>query len=183
MDGKSFDQLTRSLKSRATRRSSLFLGLAALTGAGSRAPHAEAGDKKKNKNKNKNKKKKKKTCGKGERLCAATNTCVAGVGGCCSDAECPACEAKFCVEGSCQCPGNTILHNGVCGLFTQCKSTGERSTDFHGLDCCSDNSEADGNGNSFCVPGTGVCLADADCKSGPCRGFMCPELYNVVTRC
>ena len=180
MDGGTFDQLTRSLKSRAMRRSSLILGLAALTMAGSPDRQAEAGGKKKPKPK---KKKKKKMCGKGERLCAATNTCVAGVGGCCSDTECSVCEAKFCVQGTCQCYGNTILHNGVCGLFTQCKSTGERSTDFHGLDCCSDNSEADGNGNSFCVPGTGVCLADADCKSGPCRGFMCPELYNVVTRC
>jgi hypothetical protein len=31
------------------------------------------------------------------------------------------------------------------------------------------------------MPGKENCITDFDCLSGPCRGFMCPELYNSIT--
>lgn len=152
MDGTRFDQLVSHFAQPESRRGLLrILPAGALSGL-----LAVTGtDAKKRKNKKK--------CG--------------GKGRCCKTKDCNRCARELCNKGRCQCSKKFKRQNGVCGRPPQCLSVGSVCND--NFDCCSDECIQVDGPQKRCVPGTFQCITDFDCVSGPCRGFMCPELYRA----
>jgi hypothetical protein len=170
VDANRFDSVTRALQAGSPRRAALSLLLGGALGLTSLADGAA----KKGKGKGKGKGKKKKKCGNGKKLCG--NRCIAQTD-CCTDSDCNRCAREICQDGVCDCHPSLIRSNGVCGTFTGCKSAGLIVQDS--FECCSDEAFTDQeSGQTRCLPGKFECIVPLDCVSGgPCRGFMCPELY------
>lgn len=154
MDAEHFDRLIRGFGLGWPRRAMLSLPLGGvLAGLGRETVSAK-----------KKRKKKKKDCPKGKKKCG--KKCIAK-GDCCTYVDCTGCRNEDCINGTCKCNPELIMHNGMCGFFINCKGFGETCTD--GEECC-----------GSCVSGTcgksiGQCITDSDCESGPCIGFKCPE--------
>jgi hypothetical protein len=188
LDAKQFDSLTRAFSRGASRRG-VLTGLVATLLATLPLPigHGETAAKKKVKGKKK--KKKGNGCPNGQKECFSVRSFAGGIGGrrcipqnqCCDDFDCSSfnCANEFCLaDGTCGCPPGWTKHNGRCGLFPNCKSTGAVVTSP--TECCSGDTIYENNQN-LCYPGTSACLADADCLLAPiggptgtfCRGFQC----------
>jgi hypothetical protein len=179
MESNRFDSLVRALPQKESRRG-VVLGLVGgvLGGLGVRESsakhHGNGGNGGKGKGKEKG-------CGKGQRQCGkgcipTSQCCPFTLGG---TEECDPCTRQVCQEGVCACSPDFIVQNGVCGAFLNCLSTAELRTSSS--DCCSEQCVDVGNGQSWCMPGTEDCITDFDCVSGPCRGFLCLELYRSLT--
>ena len=165
MDSAAFDRLTTTLASSGTRRAmfSLVLG-GVLAGLGYETAPA--------KNK-KNNKKKGKGCPKGKKKCG--KQCISKAS-CCTYVDC-GCHAENCINGTCQCDPELIMHNGKCGYFINCLGFGEPcgSGSSSTLECCGNCVFDVDAGESRCGKSIHDCITDADCLSGPCNGFLCPE--------
>jgi hypothetical protein len=174
MDGSRVDALARALTAGRSRRGLTRL-LGGLTLGGPLALLGLAPSAAKHKG-GKGKKKHKKPACPGQQIC--NGACIP-TSACCNDYACDPCRNAYCRDGSCQCNEGEILSNGRCGVVIQCLSTGEQVNieDPNSLDCCSLLSHVeDGDPpRRLCDAGALWCLADADCVSGPCRGFACPE--------
>ena len=167
MDDRQFDALSR-------RHASRLLTGGVLAGLLAHMPIGVSLAKKKGK-------KKKKGCKPGTKLCNLTGKCIPE-SACCGDSvACDRCAAAICLGGVCDCAPGFIRSNGACGFFRDCLSAGEVVDSLS--DCCSDETVYDpGAGQRYCAAGKENCLAPNDCVSGgPCRGFMCPELYASIT--
>lgn len=185
MDGNQFDTATRSLTANAQRRGVLglllggALGLAGL--AGIEAKGKGGGGKGKGKKK---KKKKPSTCMKAAATCGGSSC---GMGDtCCAQIDCDCRQNLYCnfnnpksESGTCGCDGDDVMHNGRCGSKPTCISTGTKRGLYDPM-CCSGSQVTDNTSPAFntCLPGNLLCLSDADCTGGSCRGYKCyaPEL-------
>jgi hypothetical protein len=156
MDTNRLDSVIRNMAAAPSRRAMLSL---ALGGVLARFTAEPADAKKKNKGKSK------KGCPKGKKKCG--NKCISK-GNCCTYVDCTGCRNEDCINGTCQCNPELIMHNGMCGFFTNCKSFGETCIDHE--ECCGPSCV-----NGQCAKSIYHCLTDSDCLSGPCRGFLCPE--------
>jgi hypothetical protein len=172
MDDNQFDQIVRSLTVPSSRRTAVtgLLGsvlavLAPVTviAAGQRQGKVQSEKKRKGNGKGKGCPRGKKKCGK---------KCIPK-GNCCTYVDCTGCRAETCRNGRCQCDPELIMHNGKCGFFIDCKGFGETCTSD--VECCG-NCVFDVDANeSRCGKSIHDCIADRDCLSGPCNGFLCPE--------
>jgi hypothetical protein len=174
MDQQRFKTLVRAVAAAGSRRSIVgSVGGVALTGLLSRITGGGVAAKKKSK------KSKKKGCKSGARKCGGK--CIPK-SACCADKECDRCAREICLNGQCGCTPEFIRHNGVCGRFPNCWSSGLLVDDPD--DCCSEEAFFDdANGRYRCLPGKFECLVDLDCVSGSCKGYMCPELYHAASGC
>jgi hypothetical protein len=157
MDADHFDRLIRGFGLARPRRAMLSLSLGGvIAGLGRETAPA------------KNKGKGKKGCPKGKKKCG--KKCIAK-GECCHYYQCRRlCGNEDCINGKCQCNSELIMHNGMCGYFIDCKGFGETCTSH--AECC--GSCVSGQ----CGKSIYHCIADGDCESGPCRGFLCPEAWE-----
>ena len=177
VDANRFDDVARSLQREAPRRGALGLllgGALALTGI------AETVAKGKGKGK---KKKKKDVCEKTSKACKGN----CGMGqACCHHLDCSSCQELWCngteggkKAGVCGCDAPDVLHNGRCGTKPDCIPAGQKRGFYDKL-CCSGSEVTDINdpANGTCLPGDLLCLSNADCTGGSCRGYKCyaPEL-------
>lgn len=170
MDDNQFDQLVRSWTTPSSRRtalSGLVIGVLAVAApervSEAARRHPEVHGEKKRKGKGKG-------CPRGKRKCG--KKCIPK-GNCCTYVDCTGCRAEACINGRCKCDPELNLHNGKCGVFTNCLSYGETCTSS--AECCG-NCVFDVDANeSQCGKSINDCIADVDCLSGPCIGFLCPE--------
>ncbi|MFT4036822.1 MAG: hypothetical protein QM692_01480 [Thermomicrobiales bacterium] len=186
MDPANFDDLTRRLTGRRSRRRAIPMLTSGLLGVASLSQFGETQAKRK-------KPKKVTLCLNGQtqtvpkkkrggllKQGATVGACAqGGGGGCGSEPACDACKRETCQNGACGCPaGMTRDANGICGEALNCAGTGGNVA--IAPHCCS-NATAPFPGQPgrlMCVPGVERCLANADCKNGgKCLGGMCPELY------
>jgi hypothetical protein len=155
------------------------LGLASLAEA------LGKGGKGKGKGKKKKKKKKKRTtCMKAAATCLGSRC---GVGQtCCSQIDCDCRQNLYCnyasakaKSGTCGCDGDDVMHNGRCGSKPVCIPAGQRR-EFYDPMCCSGSEVTDITSPAYgtCLPGNLLCLSNADCTGGACRGYKCyaPEI-------
>lgn len=172
-----FDSAVRAFLSAPSRRHALrfFAGLtfAGLLPIGPLSGGAKGAQKGKGKGKKKGRGKKK-GCPNGKKRCG--DTCVANES-CCYRHDCErlrGCRNEDCINGTCQCSPELVMHNGVCGFLIPCKSFGETCTSRN--ECCGSSCRDDGFGQLRCLGKSMYqCMADIDCANGPCRGFLCPE--------
>jgi hypothetical protein len=176
MDDNQFDQIVRTLTIPSSRRTaasgllgSVLAALAPVTAAAADQRQDKVQNEKKGKGKGKGK-----GCPKGKQKCG--KKCISK-SSCCYRHDCEklrGCKNESCINGTCQCAPELVMHNGVCGFLIPCKSFGEQCTD--GGECCGNSCRDDGSGAMRCL-GKSLyqCMSDLDCKSGPCRGFLCPE--------
>ncbi|MFT4038667.1 MAG: hypothetical protein QM692_10845 [Thermomicrobiales bacterium] len=174
MDSLRFDHVARSLARRQSRRSLGALGLGML--GVSVLPAADALGKKK-KRKKKKKSGSQPNCPAGTKRCGSR--CVPNEG-CCADSDCDRCKLEVCQSNICSCkPGQVRGNANVCGVpLSGCQPVGALTTSIPL--CCSNSGFPSGDSQYpiVCVPGQATCTDDSGCLSGPCMGFMCPELYN-----
>ncbi len=174
MDAEQFDSATRSLAAISSRRASL-----ALIGAGALSLlSGSISEGKGRKGKGKGKGKGGKKCKKGKKLC--DGQCIAE-SSCCSSQDCNVCTLEVCQDGACGCHPSRIRVDGICGEFPHCQPAGT-IVNSEG-ECCSDDAVLDiDSGQMRCIPGDFQCLTPIDCTNkAPCRGYMCPGLYNSYT--
>jgi hypothetical protein len=168
MDGERFDSWTR-------RRVGTVAGGVLATLLLGTATSIPVDAKKKGKKGGKKKGGKKK-CGSGQKLCDAQ--CIPQAD-CCNDSDCNRCAREICQGGVCGCHPNLIRSNGVCGSFISCSSVGQIVS--NAFECCSDEAFPDDIGQLRCLSGKFNCNVSLDCADkGPCRGFMCSDLYNSL---
>lgn len=180
MDSAHFDHVTRSLSQRPSRRALGLLGIGMLGGAGaSMRPAADAVGKKKKRKKKKKNAGSQPNCPAGTKRCGAS--CVPAEG-CCADSDCDRCKLEVCQSNVCICkPGQIRGSADVCGVpLPGCQPVGVLTVSP--TLCCSNNGVPSGDDELpiVCLPGLATCIDDSGCLSGPCMGFMCPELYNQV---
>lgn len=188
MDDKRFDNVARGLYADTPRRGMFglllggALGLAGLTESAAKGKGKGKGKGGKGKG-GKGKGKDKNICLKVAATCGAS-TCGEG-DSCCSTFECDCRQNLVCnftgsEVGICGCASGQEMHNGRCGTKPVCIPTGQKRG-FYDVACCSGQEIIDLNGNprnGECLPGTLLCLGNADCTGGQCRGYGCyaPEL-------
>lgn len=170
MDANHFDQAVRMLTTPSSRRRTvhgLVGGVLAmvLPGTALKASQRQGAVRGEKKGKDK-----RKGCPKGKKKCG--KKCIPK-GNCCTYLDCTGCRAEACINGRCQCDVGGIMHNGKCGLFIDCKGYGESCSGS--LDCCGNCVFDADTGESRCSKSIYSCITDADCESGPCIGFLCPE--------
>jgi glycerol-3-phosphate dehydrogenase len=191
-DRPELDRLATTIATSGTRRALLTLMLGSVY-AGLGLDPALAKNNNNGKGNGKKNNKKKKGCGKGKKDCGDTcvpqANCCPGEkacdgacipeGTCCFRHDCEAqhgCTNEICAGGQCQCDPELIMHNGFCGYFINCKSTGQACTSSS--ECCGRcEIDLDSSQPGLCAPSTSryQCISDADCATGHCRGFLCPE--------
>lgn len=175
MDQQHFDHLARALAQRRSRRTLGLLG-AGILGAGSLSGLPVSLVQAKRKKKRKKKPAVLRECPGGTKRCG--EQCVPSTG-CCSDSDCNRCKQEVCLSNLCTCKSGQIRGSAtVCGVpVTGCLPVGGFTTSP--TLCCSGNGLASGDEELpiVCVPGVSTCNDDSGCFSGPCKGFMCPELY------
>jgi hypothetical protein len=180
MEPTRFENLLRSVTVASGRRGVLrALAGAALAGTGS---HLTGDDSEAKRKLHRAKKgKKPKGCKRGQKRCGLT--CIAQ-SACCTSKDCVYCAGEVCqADHTCRCNVGTSQFNGVCGFQPDCLSVPD-NTGNGPIKCCSRNAQYEVDSDSWtCLPGKENCLSEADCAGGPCRGFMCPELYHQVTEC
>jgi hypothetical protein len=149
--------------------------LSLLSGNVSEAKGKKGKGKEKGKGKGKGGKKK---CGKGKKPC--NGQCIAA-SSCYTDKDCNVCALEICQDGMCGCHPSRIRVDGVCGEFPHCQPAGAIVNSES--ECCSDEAVLDiESGQIRCLPGDFQCLTLIDCTNkAPCRGYMCPGLYNSHT--
>jgi hypothetical protein len=185
VDGNQFDNMARALRVDAPRRAVFGALLGSALGVASLAESQAKGGKGKGKKKGKKKKRKKpSTCMKAAATCGKSRC---GVGDtCCSSYECDCRQNLYCnyaspkaKSGTCGCDGDDVMHNGRCGSKPVCIPAGTKRA-FADPMCCSGSQVTDINDPAVgtCLPGNLLCLSDADCTGGSCRGYKCyaPEL-------
>lgn len=182
MDGNRFDDATRTLTATAPRRGAFSLLLGGALGlAGLAGSEARKG---KGKGKGKKKKKKPSTCLKAAATCGGSSC---GMGDtCCAQIDCDCRQGLYCnfknpksESGTCGCLAGEAIHNGRCGKKPTCIPAGQKR-EFYDVMCCSGSEVTDIEDPAVgtCLPGDLLCLSDADCTGGSCRGYACyaPEL-------
>ena len=105
--------------------------------------------------------------------------CIAATA-CCFNSECDTCKQLTCQDGACACkPGTVADARGFCGTPPGISCVPAFGLTNYPEFCCSQRSQIYNPVVNLyqCLPSTGQCVVDADCASGPCRGFMCPERY------
>ncbi|MCA9879998.1 MAG: hypothetical protein KC442_19520 [Thermomicrobiales bacterium] len=185
MDGKQFDHVARALQADHPRRGVAGLLLGGVLGlAGLAESQAKGGKGKGGKGKKKKRKKKQTTCMKAAANCSGSSC---GMGDtCCSQIDCDCRQNLYCNfnnpksdSGTCGCDGDDVMHNGRCGSKPVCTPTGTKRALADPM-CCSGSAITDINNPAVgtCLPGNLLCLSNADCTGGACRGYKCyaPEL-------